>query len=208
MEAEREESQNQVQFESLIQGLLENDFGCCDDFLNTATVKGLREKLIGFDADGEMQKAGIGQGKALQTNEKIRGDEIKWIEKDSVNHFEEIYLKKVAAFILYLNTTCYTSLGQHESHYASYPIESFYKRHKDQFRRDSKRKFSIVLYLNENWLLADGGGLSLYFGAHREKEIMPLGGRMVFFRSDRIEHEVHPSHTRVRRSIAGWLKSS
>ena len=35
----------------------------------------------------------------------------------------------------------------------------------------------------------------------------PMGGRMVFFKSDEMEHEVHPSFTRERISIAGWLKA-
>jgi len=37
--------------------------------------------------------------------------------------------------------------------------------------------------------------------------LSPIGGRMVFFSSDEMEHEVHPSFTRERISIAGWFKS-
>jgi SM-20-related protein len=37
--------------------------------------------------------------------------------------------------------------------------------------------------------------------------ISPIEGRIVFFKSDEMEHEVHPSFTRDRKSIAGWFKS-
>lgn len=208
MEDETEDQQNETQFEALIQGLIDNDYGYCDDFLNAKTVIGLREKLICLDAEGEMKRAGIGKDQALQTNDQVRGDEIKWIENDSKDQFERIYLRKVADFILYLNKTCYASINEHESHYASYAQNTFYKRHKDQFKDDSKRKFSLVLYLNEEWLARDEGVLSLYLDSGIQKDILPLGGRLVFFRSEQVAHEVHPSQTKVRRSIAGWLKSS
>ena len=57
-----------------------------------------------------------------------------------------------------------------------------------------------------DWEDKDGGMLSLYPLIGGQKDIAPLEGRMVFFRSDEMEHEVHPSTTRERKSIAGWLK--
>jgi SM-20-related protein len=36
-------------------------------------------------------------------------------------------------------------------------------------------------------------------------KVSPEGGRVVFFESDRIPHEVLPA-TRTRMSIAGWMK--
>ncbi|WP_430407005.1 2OG-Fe(II) oxygenase [Fluviicola sp.] len=65
----------------------------------------------------------------------------------------------------------------------------------------------MVLYLNEDWKKEDGGLLSLYPKAGQQIDISPLGGRMVLFRSDEMEHEVNPSLTRTRNSIAGWLKN-
>ena len=65
----------------------------------------------------------------------------------------------------------------------------------------------MVLYLNQAWLPQDAGLLSLYPLLKPQTDIAPLEGRMVFFKSDEMEHEVHPSLTRERISIAGWLKN-
>jgi SM-20-related protein len=61
-----------------------------------------------------------------------------------------------------------------------------------------------VTYLNESWRSSEGGQLVLYH-KEGEKEILPEGGRSVFFKSDEIEHEVKPAK-RYRMSITGWLK--
>ncbi|MFT6941403.1 MAG: SM-20-related protein, partial [Cyclobacteriaceae bacterium] len=125
----------------------------------------------------------------------------------TVNPFEVIYMNKIEKFILYLNKTCFTSIKSFESHYANYETGSFYLRHKDQFKNETGRKFSIVLYLNVDWKDADGGVLSLYPTDRQKIDISPIGGRIVLFRSDEMEHEVSASFTRDRSSIAAWLKA-
>ena len=139
-------------------------------------------------------------------DQAVRGDKINWIAGESTDSFEMIYLKKIDRFIKHLNTTCFTSIKSVESHYASYEKFRFYKRHHDQFKQEKGRDFSIILYLNVSWLEADGGILSLYPVGKSQEDIAPLGGRMIFFRSSDMEHEVHASNTRERNSIAGWLK--
>ena len=62
----------------------------------------------------------------------------------------------------------------------------------------------MVTYLNDDWKLEDGGELVLYF-EEGERIIHPEGGKVVFFKSDEIEHEVKAAR-RDRLSIAGWLK--
>ena len=101
---------------------------------------------------------------------------------------------------------CFTTIKTFEGHYANYESGSYYKRHIDQFKSEKGRKYSIVLYLNKDWKDVDGGIISLYPQGEAQIDISPLGGRMVFFRSDEMEHEVHASFTRDRRSIACWLK--
>lgn len=194
------------QFEQLIQGLMDNNYGCCNDFINTNTTAGLRANMHNLSKAGNMNAAGIGNKTNLKKDPNFRGDKINWISEQSTNEFEMVYLRKIERFILYLNETCFTSVLSFESHYAIYPIKSVYKRHIDQFKNQKGRKFSIVLYLNEDWTEADGGKISLYPKDAAQIDISPLGGRMVFFRSDEMEHEVHASFTRSRRSIAAWLK--
>lgn len=202
-----EEIAEKNQFEGLIQGLIDDEYGCCNDFILPATVAGLRANIQRLNDLGEMKSSGFGNKKDFQKDKSIRGDKINWIENQSSNEFESIYLKKIENFIAHLNKTCFTSIKSFESHYSSYERKSFYKRHLDQFKNEKGRKFSIVLYLNQDWKEEDEGLLSLFPKGREQKNISPLEGRMVFFRSDEMEHEVHPSSTRERLSIAGWLKN-
>lgn len=194
------------QFERLITGLLEGQYGLCDDFLDAATTEGLRDNLLAFREAGLMHPAGVGKHFDYVKNTNIRGDVIRWIDPASKNKWEAAFMQKVERLVHYLNSTCYTGITDYEFHYAYYEVNSFYKRHLDQFRADRGRKFSFVTYLNDHWQPTDGGKLSLYL-PDQEIDILPMSGRAVFFKSDETEHEVHPSTNRARLSIAGWLKS-
>ncbi len=196
---DNEESAEQNQFEGLIQGLIDNNYGCCNDFILPSTVIGLRANIQSLSESGEMKSSGIGNKINFQKDKLIRGDKINWINEQSTNQFEMVYLKKIEKFILYLNKTCFTAIKSYESHYSTYEKNSFYKRHLDQFKNEKGRKFSIVLYLNQDWKAEDGGMLSLYPHEKTQIDISPLGGRMVLFRSDEMEHEVHASCTREEK---------
>jgi SM-20-related protein len=202
-----EELQEENQFEGLIQGLIDHEYGCCDDFILPSTVSGLSANIQHLTKSEDMSSSGFGNKQDFKQDSSVRGDKINWIAEESTNPFERIYLNKIEKFILYLNSTCFTSINSFESHYSSYEKRSFYKRHIDQFKTEKGRKYSIVLYLNEHWEKEDGGLLSLYPKLGEQIDISPLGGRMVLFRSDEMEHEVNPSFTRTRNSIAGWLKN-
>lgn len=206
MDKNQEDKDEINQFEEMIQGLIDNKYGCCNNFMDINTVTGLRENILKANQAGNLQVAGTGTQSDYKQNTLIRGDKIKWIDEKSINEFEMIYNKKVRNFISYLNKTCFTTIKSFESHYANYEQKSFYKRHLDQFKNEKGRKYSIVLFLNQDWLPEDGGMLSLYPEGSEQQDILPIGGRIVFFQSDEMEHEVHPSFTRERRSIAGWLK--
>lgn len=197
----------EAQFEALIQGLVDQQYGVCDEFLEEYILAGLRGNLQRLKTEGHMHPAGVGKKFDYQKNAVVRGDLIRWIEKDSTDPFENFFMRKVTDFVSYLNRTCYTSINDFEFHYANYEPFSFYKRHLDQFKSDKGRKFSLVMYLNEYWQEEDGGNISLYPEGNDPVNIYPVNGRVVFFKSDEMEHEVHPSFNRSRISIAGWLKS-
>lgn len=200
-------NQEELQFEDLIEGLLNDQYGFCESFMEESTVLGLKNNLLSHLEEGEMYPAGIGKKFDYQKNASVRGDLIKWIDNESTDVYERILLDKIERFIQYLNRTCYTSINDYEFHYANYEVNSFYKRHLDQFKSEKGRKFSFIIYLNDDWTVDDGGKLSLYINASKIDEVYPMGGRTVFFKSDELEHEVHPSLTRNRISIAGWLKN-
>lgn len=194
------------QFEQLISEVIERNYGICDNFLEKPLLAGLRVKLRSCHANGEMYPAGIGRHFDFKKNLEVRGDVIRWIEEDTKNLYEIAFLDKIKKLIYYLNSTCYTQINQYEFHYAWYDAGSAYKRHLDQFKSHRGRKFSMVVYLNENWEDSDGGNLKLYLD-EGDEEVFPIGGRAVFFKSDELEHEVMASPKRPRISIAGWLKS-
>ncbi len=197
-------SETEFSFEQLIQGLLRDGYGTMDNFLSNDLQLRLRNILLDHLARGNMQAAGIGPRQTLHNNEEIRSDCIRWIEPNDHNKVEQEWLDQVWLFIEYLNLTCYTGLNAFESHYAWYDTSSFYKKHKDQFKSDSGRKYSIVMYLNEAWKEGDGGQLNLYIPGNTIS-IDPVGGRVVFFESDKIEHEVLPTRF-PRLSLTGWMK--
>lgn len=193
-----------TRFETLIQQLLENGFAIADDFLPVDLVTALRQRIFHLLDTGQMKPAGIGRENQFQKNEEIRRDLISWIEPSVAVGIEKEFLQLIQSFVDYLNQTCYTGLNGFEFHYAFYDTGSFYKRHIDQFKSNSGRKYSVVIYLNENWKEEDGGQLVLYKDGNAIK-ISPDAGRIVFFESDKIEHEVLQAN-RPRMSVTGWLK--
>lgn len=65
-------------------------------------------------------------------------------------------------------------------------------------------KYSLINYLNDDWLETDGGQLFAYPDEVLQK-ILPQSQTAVFFKSDEMEHEVMKAN-RSRMSISGWLK--
>jgi SM-20-related protein len=154
--------------------------------------------------DDMMIPAGIGNEQVKDTHQKMRGDKIYWMGKNHDNRYVQEFLKHIENFIERLNSTCYTSISGYEFHYAVYEEGSFYKRHKDQFKNDSNRKYSLINYLNKNWQLEDGGQLVVYQN-EAAQVIQPNSQTSVFFKSDEMEHEVTQTR-RSRMSITDWLK--
>jgi SM-20-related protein len=191
-------------FDLLIDSYLDHNIGVDTGFLNAELCKGLRENILQLQKDDLMVAAGIGNNKVKDTTQKMRGDKIYWMDKSRDNIYEQEFLQRVENFIEHLNRTCYTGINSYEFHYAVYEEGSFYKRHKDQFKNDSDRKFSLINYLNDNWLEEDGGQLLVYQNDTVQK-ILPQSQTAVFFKSDEMEHEVTMAH-RSRMSITGWLK--
>ena len=83
-----EELLEQDQFEKLIQGLLDDDYGCCNDFILASTVAGLSTEITNLSDLGSMNPSGVGNKIDFQKNIEIRGDKINWIEEQSTNQFE------------------------------------------------------------------------------------------------------------------------
>ncbi len=193
-----------TQFDLLIDSYRDNNIGIDVGFLNERLTKGLHQNILQLQLDELMTIAGIGNEAVKDSNQKMRGDKIYWMDKSHQNIYEQEFLLQVENFIDRLNSTCYTGINGYEFHYAVYEAGSFYKRHKDQFKNNNNRKYSLINYLNENWLEEDGGQLLVYQNETVQK-ISPSSQTAVFFKSDETEHEVSLSN-RTRMSVTGWLK--
>lgn len=191
-------------YDLLIDGYLENKIGIDTSFLSEALCHGLQQNILALQKDDAMMTAGIGNDEVKDSNQKLRGDKIFWMDKSHDNIFEQEFLQQVEGFIDRLNSTCYAGINGYEFHYAVYEEGGFYKRHKDQFKNDNGRKYSLINYLNNNWLEEDGGQLLVYQN-ETVQNILPQSQTAVFFKSDEMEHEVTKAN-RSRMSISGWLK--
>ncbi|MBI5858570.1 MAG: 2OG-Fe(II) oxygenase [Sphingobacteriales bacterium] len=192
------------QFDLLIDSYLDKKVGIDSNFLTKRLSDGLRKNILQLQKNELLTAAGIGNEPIKDQHQKIRSDKIYWLDKSHENIYEQEFLQLAEDFIEHLNNTCYTGINGYEFHYAVYEEGSFYGRHRDQFKNNSSRKYSLINYLNDNWLEEDGGQLLVYQD-EGVRTILPQSQTAVFFKSDEMEHEVTKA-TRQRMSISGWLK--
>jgi SM-20-related protein len=190
-------------FETIADDLANQGYAIVDNFLDDKET----EQLIQLDEfqDGllHMKKAGIGQQTDFRINESVRGDYIRWIDKATAVLPLKIYIDRVNNLMRFINRSLFLSLKDIELHMTVYPAGAYYKRHLDQFKPGDHRKLSVICYLNKDWTDDLGGQLRMYLEGGT-KDVLPLAGRLVCFRSDAIEHEVLPSK-KERLSLTGWM---
>lgn len=196
----------EAEFEKIIDGILTQGYGFSDAILDADEIRALRASFEQRQNGGEFRQAAVGHQADKQVVTAVRGDVICWLSEDNPLPAEAAYFGKIQALIEYFNRTCYLGLTDAELHYAEYPVGTFYKRHLDRFRTDSHRKLSIICYLNDNWQAHEGGELVIFPTGRAPENILPIGGRLICFESDQLEHEVLPA-IRPRRSITGWLRT-
>jgi SM-20-related protein len=203
-------SEQEQKFELLIEGILENGYAVCDNFLEQSDVENLLKTFSERYEQGKFKEASIGKSDQVKKNSEIRGDEILWLEGDSEELSERVLLDKNQAFVNYLNQTCYLGIVDSEIHFAKYAVGKFYRRHRDTFQAKKGRVLSVIYYLNIDWIPENGGNLIIY--THKNNletaiTIAPLSGRMVCFESEKLDHEVTEAFS-DRFSVTGWLLNS
>ncbi len=193
-------------FERIISSFLDTKVGLVDDFLNEDLSSKLKENLLSLLLSKQFKAAGIGNNSKFITSKSIRSDVIYWLDRKHDNIHENSFFDQMDEFVKYLNLTCYAGITGYEFHYAYYEKGSSYKRHLDQFKDNQSRAYSMIMYLNSEWIPTDGGELCIYH-ENVSQIISPLNGKCVFFKSSELEHEVLLSH-KPRMSITGWLKTN
>jgi SM-20-related protein len=189
-------------FNAIANSIADKGYAIADQFLSQKEAKDILS-LPEFQETTSFKKAGIGKKQDLLVNETIRGDYIRWLDPESASPSIKVFLNRLKDLLGFLNQELFLSLKDLEVHQTIYPAGSFYKRHLDQFRFDDHRKLSVICYLNEDWKEENGGQLRMFL-PDETIDVLPVIGRLVCFRSDKIEHEVLPA-TRPRLSLTGWL---
>jgi SM-20-related protein len=155
-------------------------------------------------AAGRFHPAGTGRATGHRVDAVRRGDAILWLEAGETNAPQARFLAAMDALRAEINRRLLLGLHELEAHYAVYPPGAGYMRHRDRFSDDDARIVSLVVYLNPDWVAADGGELRLHLD-DAPRDVLPIAGSVALFLSAEIEHEVRPA-LRARRSIAGWFR--
>jgi SM-20-related protein len=188
----------------LIDQLAERGFGVADDFVDPKLLAELRARCIELHQAGELRPARVGRGANEQLVPEVRGDMISWLQQPE-RDAEQRLLARLDDLRAALNRALMTGLADFQGHFALYPQGAGYARHFDRLVGSDVRAISAALYLNDGWVADDGGQLRLYTGGGASVDVLPQGGRLVAFQSDRFEHEVLPAR-RERMSFTGWFR--
>lgn len=154
--------------------------------------------------------ARLSRGKTLWENHSLRGDKTCWITPQLCKEESMVSTEKLVRGMIKACQPLKGALGfnEYSFQFAYYPGDGTgYTRHKDAFASATdakKRVLTCLFYLNE-W--CDGGNLRVFDADDSvEREIEPLRGRLVIFRSDLVEHEVLPSYS-SRSAITLWASA-
>ncbi|MDN3556424.1 2OG-Fe(II) oxygenase [Halomonas maura] len=190
----------------LVDALVDRGWYVGEGFLPETLHRPLFDELAEMARRDALEAAGIGRGTAHHLRRDIRGDAIRWLDRESLG--QRRYLEAMGELQQALNQALFLGLFEYEAHFAQYPPGAFYRRHLDSFRGRANRVISTVGYLNPDWPL-DAGGEMVIFAPHDPQRevarVRPEAGTFACFLSDSVPHEVLPTR-RSRASIAGWFR--
>ena len=194
--SEAEASRRTAATAGLIDQLAERGFGVLDDFVDAQLLGDLRARCVELHDTGGLRPAKVGRGDREQHIPEVRGDFIAWLQQPE-RDAEQRVLARLDELRAALNRALMTGLEDFQGHFALYPRGAGYARHFDRLVGTDVRAISAALYLNDGWDDDDGGQLRLYVGGGASVDVLPQGGRLVAFLSDRFEHEVLPAQARA-----------
>lgn len=193
---------------SVAEALAERGWATVSDFLPAVTWRGLAAEVRAAHASGSLRAAGVGRGERYRLADDLRGDRIRWLEASPASMAQRDALACLHELRATLNRELQLGLFEFEGHFALYPAGAAYRRHRDQLRGSQARVLSCVVYLNADWKGEHGGALRLYLdqkGERNYRDVLPEGGKLICFLSERFWHEVLPA-ARERLSLTGWFR--
>jgi SM-20-related protein len=204
---------------SLADQLVTSGYAVIDDFVSSREVTDLQQEFTNLKKQRTFRAASTGHRALLAASEDpavvdvrlqsrqsvFRTDHTLWFEEESLTGACLALWEKLERLKTYLNQNLLLGLWEIEGHFAEYTEGGFYTRHLDAFAENNTRVVSVVLYLNDDWSVQDGGALVLYPPGASAVKVTPFAGKLVCFMSETIEHEVQTC-TRPRHSFAGWFR--
>jgi SM-20-related protein len=175
-----------------------------DGFLEPRLLADLRARCEELGVVGGLRPARVGRGPNERRDPTVRGDFIAWLSEPE-RSAEQTLLAQLEDLRIAMNRDLMTGIEDFQGHFAMYPAGAAYARHNDRLVGTDVRAISVAVYLNDAWQADEGGELRIYVGAERVVDVLPQGGRLVAFQSDRFEHEVLPAK-RPRMSFTGWYR--
>lgn len=196
--------------QTIIDQLAEKGWCVLPGFLPAAQVQQLAGEAEALHQSGKFNPAATGQGEQKQVRPTLRGDSIHWLDEAQTQSSgasppQAEFLARMESLRLAANRELQLGLFELECHFARYPVGAGYQKHLDTFQRDSRRTLSAICYLNADWQAEHGGQLRMDLEDGNTVEILPEGGTLVCFLSQRFAHEVLPA-TRPRLSVTGWFR--
>jgi SM-20-related protein len=185
-----------------IEALGTQGFFVRDAFLGEEQARAVQAQAQARVASGGLRPAAIRRGADRSEDTAVRGDFITWLAPEPGTALGVLW-EAFAALGEELSRSAYLGLGRFDVQLAHYPGGGTrYVRHRDAFPGQSNRRLTAIYYANPDWRPEHGGQLRLY----REEaplEVAPTLDTLVVFLSERLEHEVLPTHA-PRLAVTAW----
>jgi SM-20-related protein len=189
----------------MIDELSEKSWSVCPDYFSKKFTLALMNESKTKLQEGLFHEASVGRLAEKEVKENVRGDNILWFDDMKLTDLQKEFMSGMSGFQDVLNSEFYLGIKEMEFHFTIYPVNSFYKKHLDQFKNKGNRAISCILYLSDEWVESDGGQLRIH-SENNFTDVFPDGGKFVCFRSEEVQHEVMPTK-RDRHSVTGWMKN-
>lgn len=196
--------------DELVRALAHQGYASMPDFLSPDLTAALLRELEALFEAGGSRAAGVGRGMEYRLVPEVRSDQILWLDPGHLSVTQSAYWQALEDLRQRLNRQHFLGLADYECHFARYLPGGYYRRHRDVFRGEGRRRISCVFYMNFGWRAEDGGQLRLYLpgkNAETAMDIQPIAGKLVIFDSLTMEHEVLPA-LKSRCSLAGWFRTA
>lgn len=188
-----------------VRALGEGDIVVLDRFLGDSLARAAARALRRLARDGTLTPARVGRERLHRP--AIRGDHTAWYQQVDLPDGLATLWPAFSALQDALNTDAWLGLQRFELQLACYPGDGArYAPHTDTFVGDPARRVTAILYLNPDWRPPHGGQLR----AHTPRGsvlVEPHLDRLLIFLSDRVPHEVLPTHA-PRFAATAWYRGS